>query len=401
MSRNRVCRLLFGLLVSSSAGAGADPGEPPGAWYLNARGTGSDFVYFTVGGDGRTPPASDQEVRLGWSWIEGDGGVDLYPDPGVRSRYRRSTHPSKKARAWRFRSEEAGFPAVAVGPGRELVLLAEAGAPQAVRAWADLLDAVEAAYRQASPDVEPASRTAELVVRRLGSCPVRSRPAGAEVRPPEWPALVLAGHAQPSLKGGYYHVDPSAVIRQQADIRVRRFLRWVDAPRPRNCFANDRTLRLFPTPKQEPSLPDHFLRIDRLDIREASFLDLAATPWLPGFRVTAPAPAVAPEAPVIVEVPAGDDGWEVDLCRFEGAAKLCAADLEQRRRLYTGISPGEPLIAACEESLRAVPGVAGLDDCRDPESWMEIADGFRVGYGGSLQLGQRLTSRVQPGTGVE
>lgn len=402
-----VATLIVLLLPSMTAA------EVPGVWFLNARLTGSDYVYLAVGGNDQQPPAAADEVKLSWRWVESNTDIPSYPDPDVEVVYRQSGSTGKRAQAWSVDAELTGFPVLAVGPGRELWLVADVddaeGLAEASR-WSVLLDAVEAAWRQSAPQLNQAERLGDLDIGRLGGCVVRSRPVPANLSLTEdagWRPMTLTSHARPSRRGGYTYVQPNEPPRpdELRDVEVRRFQRWLERRNPDDCQgeAGYLILRLFPVPQDDVARlrSDHFLDVHWVDTQAVAMTDLAADPWRPGVRALAPlAPSTWNAAPTFLQPPTSFSPSGIDLCTLAGSAELCARDREVRSRLYTWApeapSPGlddlqGSLLEACSERL------GGATPCNDVDLWQRnLGRSLLTGFGGDLVLSEEppILSRV-------
>ncbi len=392
------------------------PAEPPSVWFLNARRTGPDNVYLTVGGTRSTPPTAPDEVRLAWSW-SGDSDEPLYPNTTL-TRYLTPEHPGKKARPWILDGELTAFPTLGIGSGHELFLTAtDHGEAQA---WADLLDGIEAAYRQSMPDVAPEQRFEVLQIGIFGECIIQSWPLSPDETNPGWTAFDLPGHARPSRAGGFNYVDPAGVPESSdvKTIRVSRFLRWAEGPSSCLGKSTGQTLRLFPMPDTEAPAPrsDFFLSIRGVEIRKLDFFDLAPLPWTSAVRSGGPARQAelsAQAVPSAEQRSTAAAGQPFDLCKAQGTEKVCEADRKIRRRLYTWNSAGEPLPAlgvrvtrACEAILtdKFLAGGETPHPCTDAGAWQRAPAGvYLADFAGDLVLNEnpRIVSRLAEGELVQ
>ncbi len=253
-------RLLFLLVILFGAPTWA---EVPGVWFLNAKGTGPDFVYFSVGGREGLPPRSPQEVYLGWSWIEDDRDIAVYPE--ARSfRFLPFNRSGKEARTWE--EEQAGSRLdlrVSLGPGNEIGIESD----ESGRDWTLFLDAVEAAFRQSLLDPESGSLDGDLEVGSWGTCLIRSMPLRTEDG--ENALLRLPGSARPSKSGGYFYVESDSTAQEIKDVVTQRYRRRLEG----DCSATDGSrLQLFPVPLAERTSEgsDHLIDFSGLPIHEVS-----------------------------------------------------------------------------------------------------------------------------------
>jgi hypothetical protein len=385
-----VARRWAAITVLALSGVSEASAEAPGVWFLNARRTGPDFVYLSVGGTRSAPPAARDDVRLGWSW-SGDSDDTLYPNRTL-TRYVRSEHPEKQAKTWTLEGG-AGFPPLALGPGGELLLIAteRSEAP----GWAEVLDGVEAAYRQSV--FAPEERFATLEIGKFGECIVRSRPLDPGETVSGWGPFDLEAHARPSRAGGFHHVDPAdaPAAAEVKPLRIVRFLRWLEGP----CSeaTGRRTLRLFPVPPAEKKLGSDFFFTTDAGVVDSGFFDLAPDDWTAAGRSrTRPRPTVlAVEAFLTSDQrSAALSGEPVDLCRARGMEAACAADRRLRRQLYTwnssgsqGTAVGERLGQACEAALVPFLGEETSNLCSGTDGWQRNLGGiYRTGYVGDLVL---------------
>ncbi len=385
-----------------------------GVWFLNARGTGGDDdrQRLAVGGEDGKPPAARDEVCLGWVWSEPRPDIDPYPDaaPGVfhRPEIRWSLTAdgaTVEPASCRPPAAEVPFPRLGIGPAGELWLLEPA---EQRSAWADLLHAVEAAYRQSiPPPAEGASPLDEMTVGALGRCAIRSLPVDPRTRLDRWLPLELPGHARPSVAGGDLYIatetgdDRTSTGQAAAEtemVRVRRFLRWV-AP---DCLADGEigTLRLFPLPSPADDPPGgppgggtegedngdgHFLTVAEVEWQRLELFELDPEDWSPGIRRLAAARSAAGGAEgVPATLRLGPEerqqvgGPPFDLCRLESLGELCRHNERARRQLYTAIPdpqadpswPAERLAAiqgACAAALggHTAGGDGGAEEARD------------------------------------
>ncbi len=381
-----VLRALMLFLLVVAPGLAAAAAEPPAVWFLNARGTGRDFVYLSVGGSAGRPPAAPEQVLLGWSWQETGSGVEIYPSP-TRFLPRPFDRPGKRAIVWRTSAAAASLPTIGIGPGHELWLVSE---DDGARMWADLLDAVEAAFRQTLLETTAGSRDGVATIGRLGTCPLRSMPMPGEAD--GWRRLEMPGSARQSRTGGHYHVGARRDAETTQPVVTHRYLRWVADPS--SCAGiSGLDLRLFPAPRQTASAlgADYFLDISAVETRRLGFFDLDPHGFSPG--VASAADELTP-VEVTLDLPIGSD----DLCARPEARALCQQDAFRRRQLYT-VAPeqrqtevGQALIAACQAALPAGTTTA---DCTGREPWGEERGIFLAEYRGDLLLHEtpRLTSR--------
>ncbi len=382
------------VLALSSAPLAAQ--EPPGAWFLNAHGTGGDYVYFSVGGNAEVPPQDSREVLLGWSWDDAGTAVERYPG-SVPARYRPSSLSGKQSRQWYADVRRSGIPRLGIGPGRELLLLGddERTTELAMR-WAEVLDSAEAAYRHSSPDLAGSERRGVIEIGQVGRCTIRSVPV--EGRAPGWSTLRLPGHARPSRSGGYYYVDPFEGQRvPRRPIDVQRFLRVLDGPG--DCGGRGLDLSLMPAPREEDFHPPYFVVLSGVELRPSGFLDLEPTPRSPAVRTLARIQGTAREQINIASWPAaGAQG--VDLCRAPFMETLCLKDLRIREQLATATVADRrvagPLVAGCRDFFDRLDAVPSPHPCTDPGAWRSSVGVYRTGYTGDLVLRERpgLKSRM-------
>ncbi len=388
-----VCALLS---AHFTAGTLLAAKEPPGAWFLNANGTGGDYVYFSVGGGANRPPIESREVLLGWSWNDAGTTNERYPG-AVPARYRPSRLSGKQPRQWHADSRQAGVPRLGIGPGRELLLLGDDEGSTALAArWAEMLDSVEAAFRHSSPDLEAGQRHGVIEIGRAGRCAIRSVPVDGDAH--GWSTLLLAGHARPSRTGGYYYVDPHESPRApRRTIEVRRFLRFLDGPE--DCGGRGLALSLIPAPREEAFYPPYFLVFSDLELRSLSFLDLEPTPRTPAVRTLGRGRGAAREKINIANWPAaGVHG--IDLCQAPFMKTLCLKDLRIREQLATSavVDPevSGPLKAGCREFFDRLGPLPSPHPCSNPRVWRRSIGTYRTGYTGDLVLHERplVTSRL-------
>ena len=377
--------------------------EPPGVWFLNAHGTGGDYVYFSVGGSTDLPPTESREVLLGWSWNDTDTAIERYPG-SVPARYRPSRHSGKQPRQWRAQGWQAGISRLGIGPGRELLLLGDDEPSTAVAMrWAEMLDSVEAAYRHSSPNLGTRDRHGLIEIGRIGRCVIKSLPVDADAQ--GWSTLLLAGHARPSRRGGYYYVDPYENSRAPSrTIEVQRFIRFLDGPS--DCGGSDLNLSLIPTPREEEIDPPYFLVWSDLELRPLSLLDLEPTPRTPAVRTLTRSQAPAREEINLARWPSAD-GRNIDLCQAPFMKTLCLKDLRIREQLATSavFNPeiAAPLRAGCREIFDRLGAVPSPHPCSDPQVWRQSVGIYRTGYTGDLVLREqpRLVSRVSASGDVQ
>lgn len=372
--------------------------EPPGAWFLNAQGTGDDAVYFSVGGSADAPPRESREVLLGWSWDEAGTATRRYPG-SVPARYRSSRLSGKQPRQWIDESHRAGVPALGVGPGRELILLGddERSTALAMR-WAEMLDSVEAAYRHSSPDLAANRRHGVIEVGRIGRCAIRSVPVDGDQD--GWSTLNLAGHARPSRDGGYYYVDPPAGSprrQMEGTVGVQRFLRLLDGPA--DCGGHGLDLSMIPAPREEEFYPPYFLVLSDVAVQPLDFLDLEPTPRTPAVRTRARRPGTAREEINIAHWPRAS-ARGIDLCQAPFMATLCLKDQRIREQLATAATSDPqvagPLVAGCREFFARLGTAPSPHPCSDPGVWRQSIGPYLTGYLGEMLLREqpRLSSRT-------
>ena len=389
-ARARLLGLLAALVLPLAAAAQEAPAtEPrtgaPAVFFLNARNTGRDFVYLSVGGSPHRPPTNLDQVVLGWSWNEAGTEIPSYPS-GVRlgSLPFDRLGEEKDARFWRTSATEASFPPLGIGPGQGLWLL---DGEHRAQTWAALLDAVEAAYRQTLIEPPPAS-DGLATIGHLGSCPVHSLPMpGSD---DTWRFLHLPGSARPSLTGGQYFVDPRQATGKTESITTQRYLRWV--VNPSNCLQNSNlALRLFPIPGRGSA---YFLEFTEVTVRRVGFFALDPEGFHPG--VVRLAPTQGPERTVLDLPPAA-----ADLCTYPDLGTMCQRDASRRRQIFT-IAPeygemlhGQTLTVACQGSLSAA-------SCSDASVWGKKRGPFLMEYQGTLRLHEDplLTSHLIDGRPV-
>ncbi len=390
-----VLAILWAILAPSGSDAVR---EPPGVWFLNAHGTGGDYVYFSVGGSAGLPPTQAREVLLGWSWNDAGTTIERYPGK-VPARYRPSHHSGKQPRQWRAEGWQAGVSRLGIGPGRELLLLGddEPSTALAMR-WAEMLDSVEAAYRHSAPHLATRERHGLIEIGRIGRCVIKSLPVDDDAQ--GWSTLLLAGHARPSRSGGYYYVDPYEGSRvPRRTIEVQRFVRFLDGPS--DCGGSNLNLSLIPTPREEDFYPPYFLVWSDLDLRPLSLLDLEPTPRTPAVRTLARSQGAVREEINLARWPSASGG-DVDLCQAPFMKTLCLKDLRIREQLATSavFNPeiANPLKEGCREIFDRLGAVPSPHPCTNPRVWRQSIGIYRTGYTGDLVLREqpRLISRVSP-----
>ncbi len=398
-TRRRIGLFLgLGLALAAPA-AGAGGGEVPGVWWLNAAGTGPDAaVRLVVGGTRERPPASAEEVVLGWAWSDREA-VASYPDPERRGAYQRGGEAARAVESWAFAAADRSFPALGVGPADELWLLAGEGGE--ARAWSELLDAVEAAFRHSilAADRDP---LAAVEIGTLGSCRVLSIAVAGAVERDSWAPRRLAGHALAG-DGDAFHAAADAELAAGELIVVRRFLRWVERPAPGEACVDGEDgkapLRLFPHPGNAEDA--FFLAVSENPVQAVGFFDLDPDLWTPGLRSRVRSPALPATVTLRFSRQQGDalrQREPVDLCRVEGLATACRRNEVLRQRLYTagddpvagGRWPAErhtALVVRCRKALAEAGGA-----CTGGDDWAAEVSGYlRSGYTGAVTLSQRPT----------
>ncbi len=232
--------------------------------------------------------------------------------------------------SWSLAAGEAGFPMAGLGPAGELWLLEPPSVSAPRSAWADLLHAVEAAYRQ-SP-LRGESPPAEMTIGEFGECVVRSAPVDSGTPLDLWLPFELEGGDEP--------------------VGVRRFLWWVDpGPSRSSCAAAGQpaTLRLFPTDGEGV-----LLTVEAVPWRTLRYSEADPDDWSPRVRWLLTQPAVTDTAIELTE-PQRDlrRTGRLDLCQVEGLGDLCRRNERVRRQLYTAIPSADADPPWTPERLRA------------------------------------------------
>ncbi len=417
----RACVLFAGLGVSAPGHAG----PLPGVWLLEGEDGEADRRRLVVGGTLQEPPGSPEQTCLSWSWRDPKPDVELYPDAAAGTFLETHAAWSFDADpvgvdagnpvgedagdavgegagdpagedagnpvaegagnpvaedAGNPVAEDAGnpvdeepcrpagaLPRLGIGPSRELWLLAPAGTAAVVMPWADLLDAVEAAWRQST-----SAPLTEQTAGTLGGCAIRSRPVPAEVRLDRWSPVELPRRA------GEAPEDAGA----DRLLRSRRFQWWIEPPADGgSCAAQSRgVLRLFPVPaKAAEATPggdagdppsDDLMTIAGVEwLRPGSF-DLEADEWSPRLRALKPAEASGASEIQEIAVPAAEppmalwQWWALGAGAVTALAALVALSARRRRRAEATLAADARdelrrlVEAAVDRRLRALGAVA-------------------------------------------
>jgi hypothetical protein len=349
-----------GLLLAGLGAPAPGHGDPlPGVWLLQDEAGEPERRELVVGGSAQQPPEAPEQICLSWSWRDARPDLELYPDAAAGEFLETHTAWSLDAAG-----DPAGgpcrpigaFPRLGVGPARELWLLAPPGMTAQYAPWADLLDAVEAAWRQSTP-----APLAERTVGTLERCAVRSRPVPAETHLDRWLPVELprpAGEAAAGAGAG-------------GRLRSRRFLWWLEPPAGgEECAAEDRgTLRLFPQPGEaaaagaeadsgESKPAHHLVTVAGVEWLPPGSFDLDPGDSSPRLRSLRPADSSGAAEARETEVPAGGpvgaaespaplwQGWALGAGAMTALAALIAAALARGRR------PAAALDADARKELR-------------------------------------------------
>ncbi len=437
------------LAVAATGGGEASPqegtdGTLPGVWFLDAGGTdaAANRLRLVVGGAGKEPPASPEQICLGWSWRAPAPNVDPYPGSAAGTFLGSEATWSLTAdgetivpESCRSADSPVPFPGLGLGPADELWLLAPEHQPARRTGWVDLLHTVEAAYRQSTT-----SPLAEMTIGALGRCAVRSLPVASDTRLDRWSPVELPRVHSDSADGD--PVDGTSGAGPDGLIRARRFLWWVEPPAPGESCGDSNggrgTLRLFPVPAEamvgtdeagaageagEALEPDHFFAVSNVEWRRLRYFDLDADDWSPHLR-SLPATVAASDAtePRKIALATSPEQRQqllsraFDLCAIEGLAELCRRNVRARRQLYTAIQrrntqtpwPDERLRQtqdACrsvlaEFRLPLFGGTAGAvdspDACANAELWQRpIAGELVAGFSGEILVAGFEGARIR------
>lgn len=390
LARHRFTRHRFtlGIILLLWMGSMAGAAEPPGVWYLSAEpsGHGHDrVVALTVGGGWDVPPRQEWQVALGWQWTESRRSgslVDEYPSlPGGQAQWDEFSQP------WRAEADLLGMPSLGIGEAGVVFVLADSPA-QLVEAshWADFLDLLEAAWRHAMPGLAARERQGEVVVGRLGDCPVFSTPVDGDTE--GWRPLKSRRHLITGASG--VHVAHGSNRREE--LRVGRFLRYLDSRDPKRCLGPRSTWSFLPNPWTDTGdTSQHLFQVTGVDVATPSSMDLAPKPRTAGLRVLAPIRAGDVHVN-LVAWPASDQG-RFDLCRAPLMAEACAIDGELRRRFATAGTVSGALTQRLRDACRwQLGGPLGSDSanhgllCRSGEAWSQGNGVYRTEYRGPLTL---------------
>jgi hypothetical protein len=370
-------------LLSGPLAAAGD--GPPGVWFLNAAGTGAagDRVRLSVGGAQEAPPTSDDQLRMGWIWkVANDPPAVPYPDAARKVSYQSGAVP------WEFAASES-FPTLGIGPANELWFLASHSSEDPSSAWAEMLDAVEAAFRQSALDPGQ-DLLATMEIGRLGGCRVVSAPVDPTDGHDSWMPRDLLGRARPSVAGGSFLAAEDWATEAAQPVRVLRFRRWVEGASPRESCRpqDDRTiLELFAVPASDSS-GVFLLKISSVSWRDVGFFDLHPDGWTPSVRRISESPSPIPRTvridPFPETDPAADGSDAVDLCRLDASARLCQENQQLRRRLYTAVAQsgadlderGRRLQEACRSVLSG--RTVDQEACRMKDLWRDTVPGCEL-----------------------
>ncbi len=414
----RLCLTTCLLLAALAAPAA---GELPGVWFLAGGTDAGDQRRLVVGGDPQQPPAAEDEICLGWSWRDPGPDVELYPAAAAGTfgaplaAWSLTAGGETVAPACRPNAAPAPFPRLGIGPADEVWLLAPAAPAASLEPapWADLLHAVEAAWRQST-----ASPLGAQTIGDLAGCAVRSLPVDLDTRLDRWsPVERLAAPASGATDP---ESDAGDAGRDEL-IRTRRFWWWLESPAGSACTiaGGSGTLRLFPMPAEAAANAggaEYFLTVAGVTGRRLPFSALDPDDWSPRLRRRLPSPAATGEpAATVPELAVPEiairptpaqrqallDGT-LDLCTVEGLAESCARNAQARRQLYTAIErdaeipwPEDRLRRtreACRAALASLPDPAAA--CTTRDLWQQpIAGALVAGFRGEIPLAERPAIR--------
>ena len=324
----KTCRkLACGLLLLALPAAAQ---HLPGVRILSSDEDGESRARLIVGDPGQPPDSGP--ACLAWSWKEPDAEIEIYPSAEAGSFLGAEQN-------WSIGDDDSqachpdglpAFPEIALGPAGELWFMGDGDGD----GWADLLHAVEAAYRQSSPLGEaPLSASS---VGTFGGCEIRSVPVDLRTQWDRWLPVELP--------------DTGAEASQEL-VRLRRFLWWIEPSGEACATAGETaTLSLFPLPKSEAE--GHLLTVEGVAWTSPEALELDADLWSPRLRHRTP---LAKVTDVLLEpTPEQREQPPGDLCAIPGFDQLCAAHTEVRRRLYTAVADPQSETPWPAERIRAV-----------------------------------------------
>lgn len=378
---------------------------PPGVWYFNTTVSdataGKDRVRVVVGGQWQRPPTDLESVHLAWGFLESDRQSDLYPENNLAVTgiwQLTGGGEGGEPRSWELTSD-AGFPRILWGPGWELWL--EEQSQDDRWTWSDLLDAVEAAWRQTALGADE-DRLGLMPIGALGPCTVLSQ-AVTTGAPDFWSEQTLPHHALASVPGRPYAAPAAPVAspppaRPAAGeaVRTHRFLRWLQPPQDGDECSGAHPLTLFTA----PSGP--LLSVPGATVLRSTFFDLDPDPniWFPSQR------RYTPLAPPATNTTATSVQASSQLCDLPAFAPLCQHQEALRGRLYAWDAPPaleeeqtlvEALTNACARVLGPVENPEATAYCTTPAP--ASSSRYRVGYGGPWSLAPGWEEIWDPATG--